>query len=505
MEQKTSLVTSCNASEAAKEYYQTIHDIHQLDGIRALLDWDQQVYMPEAGALTKANQLEYVAVLMHQKMTDAQFEKNARRLLEESATNTSSPDFINAANSIKQIEREKKLSAEFVAQKTRLHSQTFQLWQKAKSENSFSLVQKNLAQVFDLAKQEAHFVGFSENVYDALLDQYEPDGRVAWVEPLLVSLADELKVFLARRKLAADAASKVAAPLVAMPIHVQKKLCEHLMVAFGLPASASRLDISSHPFCTTIGHDDVRITSRFRSEDFLYGLGSLLHELGHALYEYHLPQNFRGAACGSVYSLGMHESQSRFIENCIGRSVGFSQYLSGVCRDQFATEVSAALIYAQQNHVAPSLIRVDADEVTYLLHIVIRMLLEIDLLNGDLPIADLPAAWNDLYQKYLSIAPKTDQEGILQDVHWYSGAIGYFPTYALGNIYDGLLLDAIKIQLPDFDDLVQQGNFQPITNWLRMNVHEHASRQTSRVLMQSITGKDLSSEPFVRYIAGKLT
>ena len=493
------------SSVGAAEYYALIHECNQLEGIRALLDWDQQTYMPSAGAETKANQLEYVAVLMHQKMTGAAFEKVTRDLLEKSAADTDSADCINARFSLKQIEREKKLSSEFVAEKTRLQSETFQLWQKAKTENNFPLVQPHLARLFEITRKEADLVGYQEHVYDALLDQYEPDGRISWVKPLLVSLAEELKKLLAGRFDAASEKIKKAPAAAAMPIEMQKKLCEHLMVAFGLPTAASRLDVSSHPFCTTIGHDDMRITSRFREDDFLYGLGSLLHELGHALYEYHLPKPYRGTACGSVYSLGMHESQSRLIENCVGRSKSFAEYLAKTCKDRCKQDISAEEIYKSQNFISSSLIRVDADEVTYSLHIVIRMLLEIDLLTCVLPVKDLPEAWKELYCTYLDIVPTTDTQGVLQDVHWFSGAIGYFPTYALGNVYDGMLLQTLKGDLPNFDSIIQSGEFAPISTWLKANVHVKATQTSSRSLMKNITGQELSSAPFVQYIAEKLS
>jgi carboxypeptidase Taq len=482
-------------------FYKTIQKIHHLEGIKALLDWDSQVYMPDAGASVKADHLELVSVLLHKEVTHPDLEREAEALLVATPV-SDHPDHINAKTLLKTITREKKLSEDFVAKRSKLHTETFHLWQKAKQEKNYSLVKNNLIKIFATAQEEAHLVGFQEHMYDALLDQYEPGGRVSWVRPLLETLAASLRDLLQSYDL-----QQPKAPVAdfSLSLHDQHALGVHLMEAFGLPRSASRLDVSSHPFCTTIGHDDVRITTRFQEQDFLYGLGSILHELGHALYEYHLPQTYRGSACGSVFSLGMHESQSRFIENCVGRSHEFAVYLARYVQDTFKKAVSAEAIYQRQNQVARSLIRVDADEVTYSLHIVIRMLLEIDLMSGALSCDALPEAWNALYQNYLGITPRHDAEGILQDVHWYSGAIGYFPTYALGNVFDGVILNVIKKSLPDFARNIEQGNFLPTTNWLKEHIHVQASRLESRAMIASLQGgTEVTAQPFILYIQDKL-
>jgi carboxypeptidase Taq len=483
------------------KFYSSIKKIHHLEGIKALLDWDSQVYMPVDGATVKGDQIELVSVLLHQEVTDPKLQNESQTIL-DSVTDTSHPDYINAKALLKTITREKKLSADFVAKRSKLHTETFHLWQKAKKENNYNLVKNNLAKVFETAREEAQLVGYQEHLYDALLDQYEPGGRVSWVRPLLEELGESLSVII---KDFAQKKNQVQSCDLSLSLTDQHALGCIIMEAFGLPKSASRLDVSSHPFCTTIGSGDVRITTRFKEEDFLYGLGSILHELGHALYEYNLPNEFRGTACGSVFSLGMHESQSRLIENCIGRSKSFAEFLSTTLKNRFKKQVSSDSIYQRQNTVTPSLIRVDADEVSYSLHIVIRMLLEIDLLSGSVSFEDLPEAWNNAYEKYLGIKPKNYSEGLLQDVHWYSGAIGYFPTYALGNIFDGVILSQMKKDFPSFDQQVQVGDFLPLTKWLKEKIHSKASRQESRQQIAELQSSEtLSADLFLNYLREKL-
>ena len=488
-------------ASSTKEFYTRLKNLHHLEGVKALLDWDQQVYLPPQGAQTRGDQLEYVSVLMHQQLTDPILEKLAQEVLATGASECREEDRINARWLLRSIIREKKLPESFVAERARIASDTFNKWQEAKPKADFGSVKENLKKIVELARRESELVGYQEHPYDALLDQYEPEATVGWVKPLLVSLANDIKALL-KGVSPSDKIRKF--PLA---IDRQKALCEELMVAFGLPKDSSRLDLSSHPFCTTIGAGDVRITTRLKEEDFLYGLGSVLHELGHALYEYNLPNEFRGSACGSVYSLGMHESQSRFIENIIGRSKEFSEYLysrySKYAEKSIADSLSAADLYAALNQVCPSLIRVDADEVSYSLHVVIRLLLEIDLIEGSLTVDELPHRWNQLYEEYLGIVPPTDREGVLQDVHWYGGSIGYFSTYVLGNIYDGIILQKLDQALPAWKGDVKAGKFLPITNWLKESIHRHAARLAPRPFMERFGGGEVTAQPFLEYLRGK--
>jgi carboxypeptidase Taq len=266
----------------------------------------------------------------------------------------------------------------------------------------------------------------------------------------------------------------------------QFKVCKKIIFDFGLLENFSRLDSSSHPFCTTISSDDVRITTRFDEQDLLSAVSSTMHELGHALYERNLPKQWRGTALGEVYSLGLHESQSRIIENCIGRSKHFQEYLSKILFDFGGVKYSSEYLYNATNWVEKSFIRVDADEVTYSLHVLIRLKLEILLLNNELSVDDLPSVWNQMYSKYLNITPSSNKVGVLQDVHWYSGAFGYFSTYVLGNIYNGAMLYKLNQDIPNYLLDLENGNFSKVTSWLKSNVHDHGSKYSPRELLGRI-------------------
>lgn len=479
-------------------FYNFLNEIKVLDGIGALLDWDQQVSMPEAGASFRSDTLEYVATKKHSIQTSAQFFDVAHQMLNESSS--SEDDQINAKETIIKLEREKKLSPEFVARKAKLTSESFVQWSSAKKENNYKKVIPYLEQIFALSQEEASLVGYKEHLYDALLDVYEKDGKVSWVLPALEEIGSELSVVIPefeKRDFSVDAKKFF------MSKHDQARLCASIVEKLGINHTTYRLDASSHPFCTTIGVGDVRITTRYDEEDFLSALLSTLHEAGHALYELGLEPQWAGTPCGSSVSLGVHESQSRFIENIVGRSKPFSNFLSKVLKDEFKKDVSSDEIYKKLNHVKRSLIRVESDEVTYSLHVLIRTLCEISLLDGKVSVKDLPEYWSSLYKKYLGIEPKSDQEGVLQDVHWYSGAVGYFPTYVLGNVYSGMFRKTIYNEIPEADILIEKGEFQPIVQFLKKNIHVRGSRFTPRNLIESVTGGKISGAPFLEYIRGK--
>ncbi len=446
-----------------------------IDGISALLDWDQQTYMPEAGGKWRAKQIEYLAVLRHKLLLDPELKKEAE--------NDSDP--INRDGVLREIEKASKLPIDFVARKSKASSLAFQVWLRAKPENNFSLVAPHLEDLVALSKEEADLRGYKKDPYDALLDQYEWGGEVFWVEPLLKELLFKVK---------SSTQTKKKFP---MPVVEQQTLCTKIINQLGLSSETSRLDSSAHPFCTTIGVGDYRITTRYDPDNLFSSLFSTLHEAGHCLYEAGLNSDQRGLPRGEAVSLGVHESQSRFYENIIGRSKEFCSFLSRV------TGINDSDIYNEVNFVSPSLIRVEADEVTYSIHIVIRFLLELALLKGELTVQDLPSAWNELYEKHLGLKPSSDREGVLQDVHWYSGAFGYFPTYVLGNIYGGMLLEKIKKDISDFDLLVSEGQFSKINNWFKENIYQYGSEFKPKDLIERVTSEKISSKPFIEYLSLK--
>lgn len=477
-----------------EKFYKALKEIANLDGISALLDWDQQVYMPKEGGENRSAQLELIALLRHEKLTNPELKEAALTL--NQLRDATEEDLVNAQGMIRVIERETKLPASFVAEKSRASSAAFQNWLEAKPSKNFNLVKEPLSKIVELAKLEVSLVGYDEHPYDALLDQYEWGGRVSWVYPALQHLGQELIPLVQELSEKTKSWKHDNFP---MSITEQQKLNESVMQVMGMKETSSRLDKSAHPFCTTIGLNDYRITTRFDESNFLAALLSTLHETGHSIYEVGLPTEWRGTPCGSAVSLGVHESQSRFYENMIGRSTQFSKYLA-----RTLNKTSEDKTYWQAlNRVSPSLIRVEADEVSYSLHVLLRLELEIKLIEGDLAVSDLPSAWNEMYKKYLGISPNHDGEGVLQDVHWYSGSIGYFSTYVLGNIYSGMLREKMLQDIPNMYQEVESGEFANICSWLEKKVHSQGQRYEPRILIEQIADKKITAKPFVQYIKEK--
>jgi len=487
-----------------KQYYSHLEELYRLRCVSGLLGWDQQVFMPPKAAQGRAEQQETLGKIIHQRQTDPVFVGLVDDLC-LSLDRLNPDDQVNVKESKRSIDRAKKQPEDFVAEQTRVNSISYVEWTKARPANDFEAIRPHLEKNFDLARREAEYVGYQDNPYDALLDTYEPKAQIKDIKPLLERLAEQLSLLV----------PQVMAKLKEFPEiegnfseDAQHALCRRIASDMGYDFEAGRLDKTHHPFESTIGPGDVRITTRYDSANYLSSVFTSMHEAGHALYEQGLPSKWRGSALGSPISLGIHESQSRLWENVIGRSREFSKYLQRVLPEylpQEAAQSSPEKIWSHTNRVRPSLIRVEADEVTYSLHVVIRMLLEEALINNRIKVKDLPAAWNELYRKYLNLAPHDDRDGVLQDVHWYAGMIGYFPTYALGNLYGALIMEAAREALPNLDHSIEAGRFSELLAWLRVNVHQHGMRYTGRELIKKLSKQDLSEEPFVNYIKQKFS
>lgn len=490
--------------ELYQDVYPVLDEVYRLDCIQALLNWDQQVWMPQRSAPDRAEQIELINCLRHKRMTDPKFIELVNELNTE-LTSFETDDAVNLREVQRSITRSAKLSEDFVARKSRTVALAYSAWTQARAANDFKQMIPHLEELFTLAREEAERVGYEDKPYDALLDAFEPYATLKEVKPLLLGLADSLA------KLIPDLTRKTANHAEVSGQYredLQVQLCKKIAQDIGYRFEAGRLDKTHHPFMTNLGPNDLRITSRFEPTNYLSAIFTTLHEGGHALYEDGLEKTQKGRPCGQYVSLGIHESQSRLYENSIGRSKPFAVYLHRTLGEFFPDEqqrTSPQLIWESMNKVTPTLIRVEADEVTYSLHIVIRLLLEEALVHGELQIADLPGAWGDLYEKYLGIRPPNDQDGVLQDVHWFGGHIGYFSTYAIGNLFSAMMLEAIRKQIPDLDAKIEQGDFLPLLTWLRENIHHHGMRFRSLDLVRRATGVELSAEPFVRYLKDKFT
>jgi carboxypeptidase Taq len=413
---------------------------------------------------------------------------------------------VNVREAKRTYERQRKLPSSLVEALTKTAVLGQQAWAEARSKSDYSLFRPWLEKTLDLKRQEADCVGSASGErYDALLDEYEPGETAAGIlrtfsalRPPLVELVKSI------------GESKRQAPVEILARHypaaAQERLAREAAAAVGFDFEGGRLDTSVHPFCTTLGPGDTRMTTRYDEHNFGDAFFSVLHETGHALYGQGLPAEHFGTPRGEYVSLGIHESQSRLWENLVGRSRSFWRWAMPKARAAFPEALAGVSDddwYFANNDVRPSLIRTDADEATYNLHVMLRFELEQALLNGDVSPADLPAAWNAAMRDYLGLTPPDDARGCLQDIHWSGGAIGYFPTYTLGNLYAAQFFEAARRDLGDLDAQFAAGEFKPLLDWLRRNVHVHGKRYSGPQLAERATGAPLSAEPLLRHLRGK--
>lgn len=491
-------------SPELKKVYSHLRRIYTLGCIGALLDWDQKVTMPAEGGEDRAEQLELMSALSHESMTDPAFLELVDAQYEIRNT-LAAEDLVNIRELKRILDRARRLPTDFVAHRSKVTTRAYQTWTEARPKDDWKSILPHLEEIVSLCRKEAEFLGYEEHPYDALLDGYEPGGKIALLKPLLLRLGKELSALIPSIK---DKFQNVADINGDFPEEVQSKFNTRLAQVFGYDISRGRLDATHHPFQTTIGARDVRITTHFYRNDYLSSVYSTLHETGHALYEAGLLERHKGTPMGSAVSLGIHESQSRLWENLIGRSQQYCRFLHRTLKDYFPEEhrrLTPESLWRTVNKVNPSLIRIEADEVTYSLHVIIRLLLEEQLISGTLSVKDLPDAWNDSYEEYLGIRPTDYKNGVMQDVHWFSGSIGYFPTYALGNLYGAMMLKTAERDLPSLWQDVEQGNCLPLLHWLRSNVHELGMTYSGPELIKKITGQELNEAPFLNYIKQKFS
>lgn len=493
--------------DVLNKVYQHARDTSLLTGSLALLEWDQNTYMPTKAGSVRADQTAYLHGLIHQRKTDAAYGEQLRELESGIASGQlSQVDAANVRGLLRDYEKNIQLPEKLVQATAKATALGQQIWVEAKERQDFQLFREPLAEIISLRKEEASILqkeGFTK--YDSLLDQYEEGADSNEIARVFGELRESLVPMVSE---AVEAEKRKSSRLEinhSYPIDAQRKLAKYVAEKIGFDFDRGRLDETVHPFCTTLGPHDHRILSRYYEDSYSSGLYGVLHEAGHGMYEQGLRTDMFGLPVGEAASLGVHESQSRLWENAIGRSTSFWQWLyPEACRLlPNLGQATVPQIVADLNRVEPSLIRIEADETTYNLHIFIRFEIERLLINEDLPVEELPALWNDLYESYLGIRPTNDSIGVMQDVHWSAGLIGYFPTYALGNLYSVQLLEAAHQAIPELDKTIAQGDFVPLLDWLRKNVHSLGRTYLPHELMQRACGKPLSSQPFLNYLAKK--
>ena len=470
-----------------------------------VLEWDEETCLPRAGVAHRSEQLAMLAGLLHDRAVDPRVEELLVALEGgELVADPESPAAVNVRELRRAYDRERRLPRRLVEESARVTALAQQAWADAREASDFSRFQPWLERQLALAREEADAVGYPQTRYDALLDDYEPGVTTAQVSALFAILRAELV------PLVQALTDRPVRPLRRdYPVDRQRIFAEAVANAVGFDFDRGRMDTAVHPFCTSLGPGDTRITARYSSADFGSGFFTVLHEVGHALYEQGLDPSHYGTPMGEPAALGLHESQSRLWENFVGRSRAFWQHFFPRARGVFHEalhDVKLDAFVASLNRVARSLTRTDADEVTYNLHILIRFEIEQALLAGDLPARDLPAAWAAAYRDALGIAPTNDREGCLQDGHWAEGLIGYCPTYTLGNVYAAQLVAAARRDLGDLDTQFARGDFAGLLGWLRDRIHRHGQRFTAAALVERATGAPPDSRALIeslrtRYMA----
>ncbi len=492
------------SKELYTEYKLSLQKIADIKYASAVLQWDQETYLPPKGAAARGRQIATLSEIAHQQFTD----EGLGNLLKELATkeDLTVKQKRNVALSLEDYTKNKKLPSAFVKQMSETVNKSFHAWIEARKKNSSAVFEKPLNKIIELKKQEADLLGYKSHPYNALMNDYDKGLTVKIVDGVFKNLKPQLLNLLNRIK---------NAPLIDnnfLHQHFDKdaqwKFGLHLLNGMHFDLKAGRQDISEHPFTTNFNNNDVRLTTRIDENDFGNMTWSCLHEGGHGLYEQGLPESEYGLPLGEYCSLSIHESQSRLWENNIGRGLPFWKYNYPTLQKYFPKQLSTISVdqfYKGINKVATSLIRTEADELTYHFHVMIRYEIEKLLIKGTISAKDIPTYWNEMYKKYLGVTVPDDKSGCLQDVHWSHGSFGYFATYSLGSIYAAQLYAAILKDNTSVELEIQKGTTKNIVQWLRLNIHTHGRFFTSEELCKKATGENLNSTYFIDYVTKKYT
>lgn len=494
------------ADQAYDELIRRMREETLLTTIEALLEWDEESYMPPGGVENRSEQLALLAGLLHERGTDPRLgELLAAVEGSDVLADPDAPAAVNVRALRREYDRFVRLPRSLVEEVARTGALAQRAWAAARAADDFSRFRPWLERMLALKRAEAECVGYPDEPYDALLEDYEPGLRSAVVLRLLDALRREL-VPLAGRIAGARRQPDASVLRRHFPPDRQRRFGETVAAAVGFDFTRGRMDAGVHPSCTAIGPGDCRITLRWGDRDFAGGLLTVLHEVGHGLYEQGLDPEHYGTPLGEVASVGMDEAQARFWENRVGRDRRFWDHFFPRARELFPEslgDASADELHFAVNRVAPSLIRVHADEVTYHLHIMIRVELERALLAGSLPAADLPDAWNAAYRETLGVTPRTDAEGCLQDGHWADGMIGYFPTYTLGDVFAAQLHARAELELGSLGEQFARGEFGTLGRWLGTQVYRQGGRHPSARLIEVVTGSPPDHRPLVRILKAR--
>jgi carboxypeptidase Taq len=494
------------AEQAYEELIRRTREAGILGSCAGLLSWDESTYMPRQGSAHRGAQMGLLARLCHEMVT-APIIGELLGEVESSALVKDSPG--DAAANVREIRRSYdraiKVPGELVEELARVSTTAQAVWRDARKTSDFALFRPHLEKIVELLQKKADAIGYRATRYDALLDEYEPGATAADTTAVFARLRGDLVPLI--QAIAAGGRTPRRDVLQRdYPVDRQRLFSESAAAAVGFDFESGRLDETTHPFCAGIGPGDCRLATRYNAHHFNEAFFGTLHETGHGLYEQGLAPEHVGTPLGSFCSLGIHESQSRLWENQVGRSRPFWEHFFPRARQMFPAALRDVALddwLWAINDVQPSFIRVEADEATYNLHIILRFELEQALIAGDLAVADVPGAWNDKFEKMLGLKVASDAQGCLQDVHWSFGGLGYFPTYTLGNLYAAQFMEAARRDLPGLDDDFRRGEFARLKTWLNEKVHRPGMRWRAEELCRRVTGRPLDPAPLVCYLRGK--
>ena len=478
-------------------------EVVDIEKAAKVLSWDQQVNMPPGGTEARGRQLATLNQIAQEKFITDEMGRLIEDLKQEyDGANTDEAALVRVA--ARNYNKARRVPPSFIAEREIVTSRAFSAWVEAKSKSDFSIFEPHLEHVLELMHKYISFFPPADHPYDTLLDDYERGMKTADVKTIFESLQPKqvklIKAITSTRQVKAD---------FLFAKYNEKKLNDfgvNVITKYGYDWNRGRQDKAPHPFEMTFSVNDVRITTRYEDDNPLSLLFSTMHEAGHAMYEQGVNPAYERTPLASGTSLAVHESQSRMWENLVGRSLPFWEQFYPVFKKTFTSQlegVSLKSFYKAINRLEPSLIRVNADEATYNLHIMLRLELEIGMVEGKIAIKDLPEIWNAKMQEYLGITPLDDATGVLQDIHWSLGLVGYFSTYALGNLVSAQLWEKINQDIPTLDDQIRAGNFAELLGWLRRNIHQHGQKYEPQALIERVTGSKITPEPYIRYLTKK--
>lgn len=487
--------------------YKEQKELSTLSGVAALLSWDQLTYMPLLGATERSEQSAYISRISHDKIISDEFWNHVQILIKpENFNSLSDNDKTVVARLEKDLEKARKVPSNFVEKMAKTTSLAYQSWEDARGKNDYKVFEPHLEKIVELEKEYCGYINLPGPRYNSVLDDYEEGMTVntlrrefEYLKINLIKLIDKIKSSnLYEKQINLD---------IKFNLPLQQRISKLILEKMHLPMDQARIDVSTHPFTASLGNDDIRITTNYDRPGPLFSFYSTIHEAGHALYELGMPRDkYLNTVISDSASFGLNESQSRFWENMIARSKHFWLYFYPVFKkfssDSF-TNISFDDWYRFVNQVKPSLIRVNADELTYCLHVILRFEIEVALLQDEIMVSELPIIWNEKMDEMLGVIPKGDKDGVLQDMHWSGGNLGYFPTYAIGTIYSAQLFNKLAYEKPEIYNEIENGEFGNILNWLRENVHRYGRLMTADEIIKKTCGEGLNSKVYIDYLKEK--